>query len=114
MELTLTAAERLFQTEVRALLKAELTPEIIALENNTTTSLGNNEAAMAWQAILHKRGWAGVAWPSEFGGPGWTSNQRYIFNSECEKFGAPSLIPLGLKMLAPVIFKYGTKAQQDY
>ena len=114
MELTLTAAERLFQTEVRALLKAELTPEIIALENNTTTSLGNNEAAMAWQAILHKRGWAGVAWPSEFGGPGWTSNQRYIFNTECEKFGAPSLIPLGLKMLAPVIFKYGTKAQQDY
>ncbi|MBT3461073.1 MAG: acyl-CoA dehydrogenase, partial [Gammaproteobacteria bacterium] len=114
MELTLTAAERLFQTEVRALLNAELTPEIIALENTTTTSLGNNEAAMAWQAILYKRGWAGVAWPVEFGGPGWTSNQRYIFNSECEKFGAPSLIPLGLKMLAPVIFKYGTKAQQDY
>ncbi|MBT5054597.1 MAG: hypothetical protein HOM69_15325 [Gammaproteobacteria bacterium] len=70
MELTLTAAERLFQTEVRALLIAELTPEIIALENTTTTSLGNNEAAMAWQAILYKRGWAGVAWPVEFGGPG--------------------------------------------
>ena len=69
---------------------------------------------MAWQAILNRRGWAGVAWPKEFGGTGWSSNQRYIFNSECEKAGAPKLIPLGLRMLAPVLFKYGTKEQQDY
>lgn len=114
MELSLTAAELVFREEVRALLRTELKPEIIKLARNTTTSLGNHDAAMAWQAILHKRGWAGIAWPKAFGGPGWTSNQRYIFNSECEKFGAPNLIPLGLKMLAPVIFKYGTKAQQDY
>ena len=93
MELSLTAAELVFREEVRALLRTELKPEIIKLARNTTTSLGNHDAAMAWQAILHKRGWAGIAWPKAFGGPGWTSNQRYIFNSECEKFGAPNLIP---------------------
>ena len=106
--------ELAFRDEVRQLLRDELTPEIIAGNKNTTTALGNNDAAMAWQAILNRRGWAGVAWPKEFGGTGWSSNQRYIFNSECEKAGAPKLIPLGLRMLAPVLFKYGTKEQQDY
>ena len=109
-----TKEELAFRDEVRQLLRDELTPEIIAGNKNTTTALGNNDAAMAWQAILNKRGWAGVAWPKEFGGTGWSSNQRYIFNSECEKAGAPKLIPLGLRMLAPVLFKYGTKEQQDY
>ena len=114
MELNYSKEELAFRDEVRQLLRDELTPEIIAGNKNTTTALGNNDAAMAWQAILNKRGWAGVAWPKEFGGTGWSSNQRYIFNSECEKAGAPKLIPLGLRMLAPVLFKYGTKEQQDY
>ena len=89
MELALTKEELAFREEIRSLLKDELTPEIMAGNKNSTTSLGDNDAAMAWQAILHKRGWAGVAWPKEFGGPGWTSNQRYIFNSECEKSRCP-------------------------
>ena len=114
MELNYSKEELAFRDEVRQLLRDELTPEIIAGNKTTTTALGNNDAAMAWQAILNTRGWAGVAWPKEFGGTGWSSNQRYIFNSECEKAGAPKLIPLGLRMLAPVLFKYGTKEQQDY
>jgi len=114
LDLNYSEAELKFRDEVRQLLREELTPEIIAGNKKTTTALGNNEAAMAWQEILNKRGWAGVAWPKEFGGTGWSSNQRYIFNSECEIAGAPKLIPLGLRMLAPVLFKYGTKEQQDY
>ena len=114
LELNYSKEELAFRDEVRQLLRDELTPEIIAGNKNTTTALGNNDAAMAWQAILNRRGWAGVAWPKEFGGTGWSSNQRYIFNSECERAGAPKLIPLGLRMLAPVLFKYGTKEQQDY
>ena len=114
MELNYSKEELAFRDEVRQLLRDELTPEIIAGNKTTTTALGNNDAAMAWQAILNTRGWAGVAWPKEFGGTGWSSNQRYIFNSECEKAGAPKLIPLGLRMLAPVLFKYGTKEQQDH
>ena len=114
MELNYSKEELAFRDEVRQLLRDELTPEIIAGNKTTTTALGNNDAAMAWQAILNRRGWAGVAWPKEFGGTGWSSNQRYIFNSECERAGAPKLIPLGLRMLAPVLFKYGTKEQQDH
>ena len=114
MEVELNAEELAFQEQVRTLLREELTPEIRAATAKTTTVFADKDVALAWQRILHKRGWAGVSWPKEFGGPGWTSNQRYIFNRECALAGAPGLIPLGLRMLAPVIFRYGTKEQQDY
>jgi len=114
MELELTDEERAFQEEVRLLLREELTEEIRAATAKTTTVFADKDVALTWQKILHKRGWAGVSWPKEFGGPGWTSNQRYIFNRECSLAGAPGLIPLGLRMLAPVLFRYGTPEQQHY
>ena len=114
MELELTEEELAFRDEVRQLLDEELTYEIKAATAKTTTVFADKDVAIAWQRILHKRGWAGVSWPKEFGGTGWSSNQRYIFNQECIKAGAPGMIPLGLRMLAPVIFRYGTKEQQDY
>ena len=53
-------------------------------------------------------------WPKEYGGTDWTVTQKYIWSEECAKAHAPGLIPLGLRMLAPVLFKYGTQEQKDY
>ncbi len=114
MEIELTEEELDFQEEVRQLLNDELTDEIKTAAAKTTTVFADKDVALAWQKILNKRGWAGVSWPKEFGGPGWTSNQRYIFNRECALAGAPGLIPLGLRMLAPVLFRYGTREQQAH
>jgi alkylation response protein AidB-like acyl-CoA dehydrogenase len=114
VELEFTAEELAFKDEVRQLLAEELTEKIKSETAKTTTVFAHKDVALQWQQILHMRGWAGVSWPAEFGGTGWTSNERYIFNQECAKAGAPGLIPLGLRMLAPVIFRYGTKKQQDY
>jgi acyl-CoA dehydrogenase len=50
----------------------------------------------------------------EFGGPGWSATRRYIFAQESARAGAPGLIPLGLRMLAPVLFRYGTPEQQAH
>ena len=96
------------------MLAAELTDEIRLAAAKTTTVFADREVALTWQKILHQRGWAGVAWPVEFGGTGWNVTQRHIFAQECTRAGAPDLIPLGLRMLAPVLFRYGTKSQQDY
>lgn len=114
MELRLSDEEITFRDEVRQLLAEELTDELKAATAKTTTVFADRDIALEWQRILHKRGWAGVSWPEEFGGTGWDSTKRYIFNQECAKAGAPGLIPLGLRMLAPVLFEYGTREQQDY
>ena len=113
MDLQLTDEEVAFREEVRELLATELTDSLKEAAARTTTVFADRDIALEWQATLHKRGWAGVSWPKEFGGPGWTSNQRFIFNQECARAGAPGLIPLGLRMLAPVLFRYGTKEQQE-
>ena len=113
MEFELTPELQAFRDEVRHVLETELTDEMKTETRKTTTVFADKDVALAWQAVLHKHGWAGVAWPTEFGGPGWDVAERHIFNEECVKAGAPGLIPLGLKMLAPVLFKYGTKEQQE-
>ena len=40
------------------------------------------EDFLAWHRILAKKGWVAPAWPKEYGGPGWTPVQRYIWSEE--------------------------------
>ncbi|NBQ12413.1 MAG: acyl-CoA dehydrogenase [Gammaproteobacteria bacterium] len=104
-----------FREEVRDFLDAHLTPALKAAAARQTTVFPDRDVALQWQAVLQAaKGWAAPAWPKAFGGPGFSANQRYIFNQECARAGAPGLIPLGLRMLAPVLFRYGTPEQQAH
>jgi len=67
-----------------------------------------------WSAILNERGWLAYDWPVEAGGPGWTPTQRYLFEKELALAGAPNLSVLGLKLLAPVVWRFGTPAQKAH
>jgi alkylation response protein AidB-like acyl-CoA dehydrogenase len=62
--------------------------------------------------ILNRRGWVGRNWPKEYGGPGWDATQTDIFVEELGRAGAPALSNLGVFMVAPVIFTFGTEAQK--
>jgi acyl-CoA dehydrogenase len=53
-------------------------------------------------------------WPKEYGGAGWTPAQRYIFESELSRAGAPRLLPFGIHMVGPVIIKFGSQVQKDF
>lgn len=103
-----------FQAEVRAFLEAELTPQLREGAARTTSVFVDPSISLPWQAILNKRGWAAPEWPAQFGGPGWDDMQRYVFAAECARAGTPSLSPMGLKMVAPVIMHYGTSEQQAH
>jgi len=115
MDIQFDAQDEAFRAEVRAFLDDKLTSDMREAAMRTTTVFADKELAMRWQAILVEKGWAVPAWPVEHGGIQWTPNQKYIFGEELAKARAPGLIPLGLRMLAPVLFKYGTDAQkQEY
>ena len=62
------------------------------------------------QKILHAKGWGAVSLAVEFGGTGWTGVQQHIFEEEQALAGAPRAIPFGLKMVAPVIMKFGNRS----
>ncbi|MBK9004032.1 MAG: acyl-CoA dehydrogenase family protein [Sphingomonadales bacterium] len=103
-----------FRTEVRNWLADNLPPELRQAHNRATSVFVEKEFNLAWQAILLRKGWVAPHWPVEHGGTGWNEAQRYIFASECARAGAPSLAPMGLKMVAPVIMKYGSADQKSY
>ncbi len=112
MDIRFSPEDEAFRAEVRAFLDEKLTPDMRRASARTTTVFADKDLAMRWQAILVEKGWAVPAWPVEHGGIEWTPNQKYIFNEELSRAHAPGLIPLGLRMLAPVLFKYGTEEQK--
>ncbi|MEM9624230.1 MAG: acyl-CoA dehydrogenase family protein [Pseudomonadota bacterium] len=113
MNIEFSAEDEKFRREVQAFLADKLTPDLSEEAARTTTVFADKDLAMRWQAILVEKGWAVPAWPKEYGGTDWTPSQKYIWGQECAKARAPGLIPLGLRMLAPVLFKYGTEAQKN-
>src|SRR5690606_39823436 len=48
----------------------------------------------------------------EYGGTGWSPAQIQVFEDECARMSCPRTQPQGLKMLAPILIKYGTEAQK--
>lgn len=111
MNIDLTAEELAFQTEVREFLNAELPTDISQMEKMGLHK--EKDDYVRWQKILFKKGWAAINWPEKYGGTGWTHTQRYIWENECAAAGAPEVVPFGLKMVAPVLYSFGSEEQKQ-
>ena len=111
MDLNYSAEESAFRDEVRtwltANLPADLRDKVVNYRELTKDDL------LRWHRILAAKGWVAPEWPEEWGGTGWDVTQRYIFEEECGYVGAPPVIPFGLRMCAPVLFRFGTDAQKQ-
>ncbi len=114
MNIEFSAQDEAFRKEVRAFVSEHLTEDMRQAAERTTTVFADKDLAMRWQQILVAKGWAVPAWPEEYGGTGWSPTQKYVFGQERARAHAPGLIPLGLRMLAPVLFKYGTDEQKAH
>ncbi|MEP7245843.1 MAG: acyl-CoA dehydrogenase family protein [Gammaproteobacteria bacterium] len=112
MNLEFSAAEQQFREEVRAFLRESLIPEVSAKVLGLKRL--SREDIIGWQRTLHARGWSGPSWPVEFGGTGWSAIQQHIFDEECSLAGAPPIISFGVRMVAPVLMQFGSRAQQEY
>ncbi len=112
MDLSYSDSERAFRAQVVAFLKANL-PEALAEKVRLGRALTRQDHD-DWHAILNAQGWLASNWPRAFGGAEWNAVQRHIFEEECALHHAPRIVPFGLSMLAPVLQKFGSKAQQDY
>ena len=99
-----------FQSEVRAFMEERLPDD---LREKVQRSLRLEQADYRrWQDILAEKGWLAYTWPIEHGGTGWSPLQRYIFEEEMGRAGAPRLIPFGPKMVGPVIIAFGDDTQK--
>jgi hypothetical protein len=104
MLLRFTEEEEAFRADVNALVNAHF-PEVRPYRDT-------KEDQAEWIAALLERGWAAYKWPIEYGGPDWTSTQRYIWERETASRGVPAQLGgMGMAMLSPVLQGYGDKAQ---
>ena len=114
MNLALSPEDDAFRTKIRAFLDENLTEELRGAADKRTSLWQDLDSAMAWQRILHRKGWAAPDWPVEYGGTDWSLVQRYIFARESVRARAPALIPMSLKMCGPMLIGYGTDAQKTH
>ncbi|MEV0084809.1 acyl-CoA dehydrogenase family protein [Saccharopolyspora sp. NPDC050642] len=100
-----------FRAEVRDFIAAELPADLRrkVIEHRRL----EKQDFLRWQGILQARGWAAPNWPVSHGGAGWTPAQRQIFDEEAAIAGAPETPPFGLRMVGPVLLKYGTPQQRE-
>ena len=112
MDLHFTPEEEQFRAEVQAFLAANL-PARLANKVADGKRLSKTDMDQ-WHAILHARGWLANHWPQEYGGPGWTPIQKFIFENEAALANAPRIVPFGVNMLGPVLIKDGSEAQKRW
>ena len=112
MDLNLTPEEQQFRDELRAWLTRNV-PRDWERHRLEDTMQERFAFLREWQKKVYESGWAGVAWPKEYGGRGASLIQQVIFTEEMGRAGAPPLANLlGLSLIGPTIIAFGTEAQK--
>src|SRR5690625_5161815 len=110
MKYTFTEADEAFREEVRDFIRDNLDPE---LQRKVALGLRlERDDYTAWYKKLQTKGWATPSWPKEYGGPGWTHLQKFIFDEEVSLACAPRIIASGVNMLGPILMAFGTPEQK--
>jgi alkylation response protein AidB-like acyl-CoA dehydrogenase len=108
VDLTLSPAEEAFRDELRSWLEA----------NHPGPEPAGDEASFefrrGWQRRLNEAGWAGVSWPTQYGGRGATLIEQAIFNEETVRAQTPQVANvLGLAMGGPTVIAHGSEEQRQ-
>jgi alkylation response protein AidB-like acyl-CoA dehydrogenase len=110
MNVNYSAEDLAFRDVVRKFLDEKYPADIRHKQDNGIVL--SKDDTVRWQKILYEQGWAAVNWPTEYGGTGWSAIQKHIFNDELAAANAPDMIPFGVKMVAPVIYTFGSEEQR--
>ena len=112
MDLDFSPDDLAFRDEVRAFIAQAFDDEMRTLMDQSKNGHMNREAQIRWLKRLGDKGWIAPDWPAEYGGTGWSDDQKYVFNMEMALAGAPSASNMGLRMCAPVIMAFGSPEQK--
>ena len=114
MDLSNSDQDEEFRRELRAWLDTALPTEMRRPEFWADKSEDEQFALRrAWETDKAKAGFAGIQWPTEYGGRGGTPTMKAIYDQEMALAGAPSTVnALGLSFLAPTVMHLGTEEQK--
>jgi alkylation response protein AidB-like acyl-CoA dehydrogenase len=110
-----TEDERRFREEVRHWLNLNLDADVVARRGEPEPGKEDQWVAVQreWDRRLYAGGFAGLAWPKEYGGRGATVIEQVIFAEEAARARAPhGLNHIGRLLVGPPIMRHGTEAQK--
>ncbi len=119
MDLNFSAEDETFRAEVREFFETAPSEEIKkggGFGGGGGWAMGggpSREAMQEWQSQLVEKGWVAPKWPAEFGGPGWSPTQRFIYDEESARSGLPMPGGFGISMIGPIIGTYGNDEQKE-
>jgi alkylation response protein AidB-like acyl-CoA dehydrogenase len=110
VDLTYPEADQEFRAQAREWLRANV-PAVPLPSGDTREGFA---AHVEWERRLFEAGWAVVSWPRDYGGRDASLWQWLIFEEEYYAAGAPQRVTQnGIFLLAPTLFEFGTRQQQD-
>jgi alkylation response protein AidB-like acyl-CoA dehydrogenase len=112
MDLHYSEADHDFRARARAWLTANVPPQ-----RRPANGAAGARFDRDWQRRLHDHGWAGVAWPKEYGGLGLSGLRQVIWYEELARAKAPHHINttyVALMHAGPTLITRGTEAQKAF
>ena len=114
MDLNDSPAQAAYRAQVRAWLDAHRDgAPVLHGPDAIADPVARIAAHRAWQRALAEAGYAGIAWPREYGGQGLGPAEQIVLDQELSRSGVPGVLDqLGLGMIGQTIIAYGTDAQK--
>ena len=114
MDFSFSDRERAFAEEARAWLEAHVPP---AWRRDHCWTRADDPLwftiARDWQRLLYEGGWAAISWPREHGGRGATVVERWLFEEQLDRVGAPRpAAGAYVDLIGSAILRHGTEAQR--
>jgi alkylation response protein AidB-like acyl-CoA dehydrogenase len=114
VDLTFSKEDEDFRRELTSWLDTNLPSEM--RESSFWADKSEDESFQIrreWEAKKAQDGFAGIVWPTEYGGRGGTPAMKAIYDEEMVKANAPQTCnPLGLAFLGPTVMVLGTDEQK--
>jgi alkylation response protein AidB-like acyl-CoA dehydrogenase len=119
-----TAADEAFRAEVRKFLEThaklrqgfgDQTISLGATDTSKEAERAHIERCRTWQRTVFENGWAGMTWPTEYGGRGGNPRQARLYAAEEVKFDVSAAVfQIGIQMVGPTIMAHGTDEQKAF
>ncbi len=114
MDLSYSAADETFRTEIRGWLETNL-PAGWFDKGFEMTAEQRKEFNATWPSTLFEGGWICATWPIDYGGKGLTTMQGVVLSEEFARAKAPLRADFfGDTLVGPTILQWGTEEQKKH